>query len=54
MKTPESHHETESTLQEKTNMSKVVTPGEQGNGDVPEQSLTREDLEKAFNETKSW
>src|SRR5438874_12023145 len=52
MKTPESHHETESTLQEKTNMSKVVTPGEQGNGDVPEQSLTREDLEKAFNETK--
>src|SRR5438093_4842850 len=52
MKTPESHHETESTLQEKTNMSKVITPGEQGNGDVPEQSLTREDLEKAFNETK--
>src|SRR5947208_6270735 len=52
MKNPESHHETESTLQEKTNMSKVVTPGEQGNGDVPEQSLTREDLEKAFNETK--
>src|SRR5436305_1493909 len=52
MKTPESHHETESTLHEKTNMSKVVTPGEQGNGDVPEQSLTREDLEKAFNETK--
>src|SRR5213592_799722 len=52
MKTPESHRETGSMLQEKTNMSKVVTPGEQGNGDVPEQSLTREDLEKAFNETK--
>src|SRR5438094_74214 len=52
MKTPESHHETESTLQEKTNMSKVVTPGEQGNGDVPEQSLIREELEKALNETK--
>ena len=33
-------------------MSKVVTPGEQGNGDVPEQSLTREDLEKALSETK--
>src|SRR5205809_492007 len=52
MKTPESHRETGSMLQEKTNMSKVVTHGEQGNGDVPEQSLTREDLEKAFNETK--
>ncbi|HZO55630.1 MAG TPA: sigma 54-interacting transcriptional regulator [Bryobacteraceae bacterium] len=32
--------------------SKPVTPGEQGNGDVPEQSLTRGDLEKALNETK--
>src|SRR6266498_5444553 len=52
MRTRESHHETESTLQGKTNMSKVVTPGEQGNGDVPEQSLTRDDLEKALNETK--
>lgn len=43
---------TESTLQGKTNMSKVVTLGEQGNGDVAEESLTREDLEKAFNEAK--
>jgi PAS domain S-box-containing protein len=33
-------------------MSKVVIPGEQGNGDVPERSLTRGDLEKALNETK--
>ena len=44
---------TEFMLQGKTNMSsKLVTPGEQGNGDVPDQSLTRRDLEKALNETK--
>src|SRR5215467_12178217 len=43
---------TESTLQGNTNMSKVVTFGEQGNGDVSGESLTREDLEKAFNEAK--
>jgi PAS domain S-box-containing protein len=52
MTAPKSHHETESTFQGKTNMSKVVIPGEQGNGDVPERSLTRGDLEKALNETK--
>ena len=53
MTVPKSHRETESTLPGKTNMSsKPVTPGEQGNGDVPEQSLTRGDLEKALNETK--
>jgi PAS domain S-box-containing protein len=51
MTTPKSSR-TESTLQGKTNMSKVVTFGEQGNGDVSEESLTREDLEKAFNEAK--
>jgi len=33
-------------------MSKVVTFGEQGNGDVSEESLTREDLEKALNKAK--
>ena len=45
MTAPKSHRETESTLQGKTNMSsKPVTPGEQGNGDVPEQFLTREDF----------
>ena len=43
---------TESTLQGNTNMSKVVTFGEQGNGDVSEESLTREDLEKALNKAK--
>jgi len=42
---------TEFTLQGKANMSKV-TFAEQGNGDVSEKSLTREDLEKAFNEAK--
>src|SRR4029453_6460129 len=53
MTVPKSHRETESTLQGKTNMSsKPVTPGEQGNGDVSEESQTREDLEKALNETK--
>jgi formate hydrogenlyase transcriptional activator len=54
MRAPESHHETESTLQPKTEASEVllVTPGEGGNGDVTEQYQTREDLEKAFNETK--
>jgi len=33
-------------------MSKVVTFAEQGNGDVSEESLTREDLEKALNKAK--
>ena len=42
---------TEFTLQGKANMSKV-TFAEQGNGDVSEKSLTREDLEKALNEAK--
>src|SRR6185312_1340829 len=42
---------TEFTLQGKANMSKV-TFAEQGNGDVSEESLTREDLEKAYNEAK--
>src|ERR1044072_1780264 len=42
---------TEFTLQGKANMSKV-TFAEQGNGDVSEKSLTREDLEKAYNEAK--
>ena len=52
MKTPESHRETGSMLQGKTNMSKVVMPEPEGNGDAPEQSLIREELEKALNETK--
>jgi formate hydrogenlyase transcriptional activator len=54
MRAPESHHETESTLQPKTEASEVplVTPGDEGNGGVPDQYQTREDLEKAFNETK--
>jgi len=52
MKTPESHRETGSMLQGKTNMSKVVMPEREGNGDAPEQSLIREELEKALNETK--
>ena len=52
MRSPESHNEIESTLQGKTNMSKVVTSEEQGNSDDPEQCLTREDLEKALNEVK--
>ena len=52
--TAQPHHETESTLQAKTDVSEVllVTPREKGNGDVPEQYQTREDLEKALNETK--
>ena len=54
MSAPESHHETESTLQPKTEASEVplVTPGDEENGDVPDQYQTREDLEKALNETK--
>ena len=55
MTAPESHHETESTLQAKMDdVSEVllVTPGEGGNSGVPEQYQTREDLEKALNETK--
>src|SRR5439155_13880878 len=52
MKTTESHRETGSMLQGKTNMSKVVMPEPEGNGDAPEQSLIREELEKALNETK--
>ena len=54
MRAPESHHETESTLPAKTDVSEVllVTPGEGGNSGVPEQYQTREDLEKALNETK--
>jgi formate hydrogenlyase transcriptional activator len=54
MRAPESHHETESTLQPKTEASEVplVTPGDGGNGGVPDQYLTREDLEKALNEAK--
>jgi formate hydrogenlyase transcriptional activator len=55
MRAPESHHETESTLQAKMDdVSEVllVTPEEGGNSGVPEQYQTREDLEKALNETK--
>ena len=55
MTAPESHHETESTLQAKMDdVSEVllVTPGEGENGGVPDQYQTREDLEKALNETK--
>src|SRR5437870_13031533 len=54
MRAPESHHETESTLQPKTEASEVplLTPGDGGNGGVPGQYQTREDLEKALNETK--
>jgi formate hydrogenlyase transcriptional activator len=54
MRAPESHHETESTLQPKTEASEVplVTPGDGGNGGVPDQYQTREDLEKALNEAK--
>ena len=54
MTAPESHHETESTLQAKMDdVSEVllVTPAEGGNSGVPEQYQTREDLEKALNET---
>src|SRR5258706_5216704 len=52
--TAQPHHEAESTLQAKTDVSEVllVTPQEKGNGDVPEQFQTREDLEKALSETK--
>jgi len=55
MTAPKSNHETESTLQARIDdVSEVplVTPGEGENGDVPEQYQTREDLEKALNETK--
>jgi formate hydrogenlyase transcriptional activator len=54
MRAPESHHETESTLQPKTEASEVplVTTGDGGNGGVPDQYQTREELEKALNETK--
>src|SRR6266542_2325051 len=52
MRTRESHHETESTLQGKTNMSKVAPSGGAENEDVPERYQTREDLEKALNEVK--
>ena len=55
MTAPKSNHETESTLQARIDdMSEVplVTPGAGENGDVPEQYQTREDLEKALNETK--
>src|SRR5437870_11937227 len=52
MKTPKSHRATGSMLQGKTNMSKVVMPEREGNGDAPVQSLIREELEKALNETK--
>ena len=52
--TAQPHHETESTLPPKTDVSEVllVTPGEGGNSGVPEQYQTREDLEKALNEAK--
>src|SRR6476660_5633470 len=55
MTAPESHHETESTLQAKMDdVSEVllVTSGGKEIGDVSEQSQTREDLEKALNEAK--
>src|SRR4029077_7952382 len=55
MTAPESHHETESTLQAKMDdVSEVllVTSGGKEIGDVSEQSQTREDLEKELNEAK--
>ena len=49
---PERDHKT--ALRERVNESEmlVVTPGEKQNGDVSGQYQNREDLEKAFNETK--
>src|SRR5439155_10954480 len=55
MKTPESHRETGSMLQGKTNMSKVVMPEPEGNGDAPEQSLIRvEPLQDEYGEIVKW
>ena len=55
MRTPESHHETRFTAQEKSNdvPELVVAPSESAeNEDGPERYQTREDLEKALNEAK--
>src|SRR5437667_5861196 len=55
MKTPESHRETGSMLQGKTNMSKVVMPEPEGNGDAPEQFLIRvEPLQDEYGEIVKW
>jgi hypothetical protein len=48
MRAPESHHETESMLQPKTEASEVplVTPGDGGNGGVPAKlGIPRQTLE---------
>ena len=53
--TAQSHNEPESTLQailDDVSEVPLVTPGDGGNGGVPDQYQTREDLEKALNETK--
>src|SRR5712692_5640810 len=55
MRAPESHHETESTLQAKSNdVAVLVVAPSRGaeNEGVPERYQTREDLEKALNEAK--
>jgi PAS domain S-box-containing protein len=55
MTAAKSNHETESTLQAKSNDVPelvVVTSGDAENEDVPERYQTREDLEKALNEAK--
>ena len=55
MRTPESHHETDFTAHAKSNAVSelVIAPsGGAENEDVPGRYRTREDLEKALNETK--
>src|SRR5882762_132302 len=55
MNAPEREHKKVLTARaDRVNESEmlVVTPGEKQNGDVPRQYQNREDLEKAFNETK--
>src|SRR6267378_5391970 len=55
MKARESHHETAFTAHAQTDDASeilVATSGEKQNGDLSEQYQNREDLEKAFHETK--